>query len=68
LSRGGLLCVSNSQYRVEDSSISRELEPVKQSPEASGPFFGRDGRRLRAASGRSIFRKCAPSGRQGAGR
>jgi hypothetical protein len=65
LSRGGLLCVSNSQYRVEDSSVSRELEAVKQSPEASGPFFGRDGRRLRAASGRSIFRKCAPGARQG---
>ena len=68
LSRGGLLCVSNSQYRVEDSSISRELEPVKQSPEAPGPFFARDGRRLGEASGRSIFRQRDPSGRQGAGR
>jgi SAM-dependent methyltransferase len=63
---GGLLCVSNSQYRVEDSSAYRELMPMKRSPAANGSFFGRDGRRLAAVSARTIFRKRA--GRRGASR
>jgi SAM-dependent methyltransferase len=57
LRRGGLLCVANAQYRVEDSSIVAELEPVKDSPELGEPLFGADGRRLRAAAGRTIFQK-----------
>ena len=59
LEPGGLLCVTNSQYRVEDSSAYRGLEVVERSPRTEGPFFGRDGRRLRAISGRTIFRKRA---------
>jgi SAM-dependent methyltransferase len=56
---GGLLCVTNAQYRLEDSSAAAELEPVEQSPEARGAFFGRDGQRLGALSARMIFRKRA---------
>jgi len=55
---GGLLCVTNAHYRVEDSNAAGLFEPVPQSPPMSHPLFGRDSRRLPAdAAARSIFRK-----------
>jgi SAM-dependent methyltransferase len=62
---GGLLCVINAQYRVEDSSAYPKLQPVKRSPPTNASLFGPDGRRLAAISGRTIFRKGA--GRRGGG-
>jgi hypothetical protein len=55
---GGLLCVTNAQYRVEDSAAAGLFKPVPQSPLMSHPLFGRDSRRLPAdAVARSLFRK-----------
>lgn len=65
LQPGGLLCVTNSQYRVEDSSAYQQLEALELSAWTEGPFFGRDGRRLGAVSA-TIFRKRAA--RRGGGR
>ena len=65
---GGLLCVMHSQYRVEDSAAAPELEPVEAGPRMEGPFFGRDGRRLSAATAGSMFRKRGPGGGRGGAR
>jgi hypothetical protein len=65
LEPGGVLCVTSSLYRIEDSSASINLEPVTESPEAPEPFFGRDGRRLKEASARTFFRKRGPGARRG---
>lgn len=55
---GGLLCVMNAHYRVEDSSAAAMLAAVPDSPAMSHPLFGRDSRRLPAdLVARSIFRK-----------
>jgi hypothetical protein len=55
---GGLLCVTNAHYRVEDSNVAGLFDPVPGSPPMSHPLFGRDSRRLPAdAVARSIFRK-----------
>jgi hypothetical protein len=55
---GGLLCVTNAHYRVEDSDVAGLFEPVSGSPPMSHPLFGRDSRRLPPdAVARSIFRK-----------
>jgi hypothetical protein len=55
---GGLLCVMNAHYRVEDSSVTTMLEAVPDSPTMSHPLFGRDSRRLPPdAAAHSIFRK-----------
>jgi hypothetical protein len=62
LEAGGLLCVFHNQYRVEDSTASPSLEPLMESPVATGPFFGRDGRRLDSAIARTIFRKRGQGG------
>ena len=40
---GGLLCVDNAQYRVEDSSVASQLKPVAGAPVTSGRMFGPDG-------------------------
>ena len=53
---GGLLCVINAQYRVEDSSIAETLEPVPDAPLMDPPLFAPDGRRLEAPEARTIFR------------
>jgi len=57
LKPGGILCVIHSQYRIEDSSAIEDLEPLRQSPESPGPFFGCDGRRLVNATAQTVFRK-----------
>lgn len=57
LDRGGLLCIDNAHYRPEDSSVAPEFEAVEESPLATGLLFGPDGRRLRGATSRTIFRK-----------
>jgi SAM-dependent methyltransferase len=54
---GGLLCVTNTQYRIEDSSIASNFEPVAASPLMDGPLFASDGERLHAAVANTIFRK-----------
>jgi SAM-dependent methyltransferase len=56
---GGLLCVANAHYRVEDSSVAPRLEPVPGSPAMAGPVFGPDGKRLSGPAGCTMFRKCA---------
>lgn len=65
---GGLLCVDHAMYRVEDSSAVVELEPVTESPPNDSLLFGRDGRRLRRASGRTLFRKRGRAERRGGAR
>jgi hypothetical protein len=57
LRAGGLLCVQHSHYRVENSSAAAELVPMASSPPLRGLLFGRNGRRLEAATGRTLFRK-----------
>ena len=57
----GLLCVDHAMYRLEDSSAASELEPLKGSPAMTGRLFGRDGRRLKRGSARTIFRKLGES-------
>jgi SAM-dependent methyltransferase len=54
---GGLLCVTNAHYRIEDSSAAKELKPVRESPAADGLLFGPDGRRLGRTAARTMFRK-----------
>lgn len=56
LNEGGLLCVINAQYRVEDSSVASELETI-QSPPMEPPLFGADGRRLEPSPASTLFRK-----------
>lgn len=54
----GLLCVANSHYRVEDSSVAPQLVPIEGAPIISGVFFGPDSKRLDpAATTHSLFRK-----------
>jgi SAM-dependent methyltransferase len=53
----GFLCVINSQYRVEDSTAAALLEPVQSSPQASGPFFDRHGRRATGVVSRTVFQR-----------
>jgi hypothetical protein len=53
----GLLCLQHAHYRIEDSSVADELEPVDGSPRLEGDLYGRDGRLLRGASGATMFRK-----------
>lgn len=58
LRTGGLLCVMNAHYRVEDSTAAATLAPLAESPAMSHPLFGRDSRRLPPdVPARSIFRK-----------
>jgi predicted O-methyltransferase YrrM len=57
LRSGGLLCVDNAHYRVEDSSVGADLEAVGGAPRMMGLLFGRDGLRLKDALARTIFRR-----------
>jgi hypothetical protein len=58
LSKGGLLCVTNAQYRVEDSSAAALLTVIAKSPDMSGPLFGPDGRLLAASTrSKTLFQK-----------
>ena len=57
LRHGGLLCVTNALYRVEDSSVAAELEPISNSPLMDRALLGPDGRRLDNQIARTIFRK-----------
>jgi hypothetical protein len=57
LNSGGLLCVDNAHYRVEDSSVASELEPVDGAPDREGMIFGPDGRRLRGKAAGTMFVK-----------
>ena len=57
LGPGGLLCVFNAQYRVEDSSLASRLEVVSESPLMDGPLFGPGGALLVDAVAHSVFRK-----------
>ena len=57
LNSGGLLCIENAHYRLEDSSVAATFEPVAGSPERTGLMFGRDGRRLDGTKAGTIFRK-----------
>lgn len=54
---GGLLCVINAHYRIEDSSIARQFETIASSPPIAGPVFGPNGRPIDRGTGRTIFRK-----------
>jgi len=54
---GGLLCVANAHYRIEDSRAAAQLEPVPDAPSCSGDLFGPDGLRLNGATARSLFKK-----------
>ncbi len=57
LTPGGILCVINNHYRVEDSSAANFLDPVCQSPAGMGLFFEPNGRRSSTPPGRTLFRK-----------
>jgi hypothetical protein len=57
LRAGGLLCVINAQYRVEDSLVASELEPIPGSPPTDNPLFRPDGKRSSAQDASTIFRK-----------
>lgn len=54
---GGLLCVSNCLYRVEDSSSAEEMEPIGSSPDMERTMLGPQGERLHGTTARTIFRK-----------
>lgn len=54
---GGLLCVANAHYRIEDSSMAPELTPIAGAPIAEEWLFARDGRRLGDARASTMFRK-----------
>lgn len=57
LRSGGLLCVINTHYRIEDSSVASSLQPVPASRFMEHPLFGRGGRRLDGARAHTMFRK-----------
>jgi hypothetical protein len=57
LSPGGLLCVANAHYRVEDSRAFATLEPVAGAPAMVEPCFARDGKRLRGTPATTMFTK-----------
>lgn len=57
LRSGGLLVVTNAFYRVEDSSVARDFQPVAGSPAMDGLLFGPDSLRAPGATARTIFRK-----------
>lgn len=57
LALGGLLCVYNAHYRVEDSSVAAEVSPVAGAAIMRGRIFGPDGHRLDNGVARTIFVK-----------
>jgi hypothetical protein len=56
---GGLLCVVNAQYRVEDSSAAAQLEPIAATVQPRAPIFAADGRRTCQPIIPAVFRKLA---------
>jgi hypothetical protein len=57
LSTEGVICVANSQYRVEDSRAATLLEPIPEAPVMTGKFFSRNSRLLEGATACTVFRK-----------
>jgi hypothetical protein len=57
LRRGGLLIVANALYRVEDSSVAAELEPILGSPRMNRVQLTPQGRPLGPAIARTVFRR-----------
>jgi SAM-dependent methyltransferase len=57
LKPGGLFCIANAHYRIEDSSVARQFEPIAASPLMEEPIFGPDGRRLERPTAQTVFRK-----------
>ena len=53
----GILCVMNTQYRIEDSSAALELQALASSPLLGGSIFAPDGRPIKGAAARSVFRR-----------
>jgi SAM-dependent methyltransferase len=56
LRHGGFLCVTNAQYRVEDSAAASLLSAVSNVSKMDGLMFGPDGRRTYAEAN-TLFRK-----------
>jgi hypothetical protein len=56
LRHGGVLCVMNAQYRVEDSVAAPLLSVISNAPKLDGLIFGPDGLRTTAAAN-TMFRK-----------
>lgn len=57
LRTGGIFCIANAHYRIEDSSAGPQLEEVAESPRMTRSLFGPDGRRLGRAVAHCVFRK-----------
>ena len=54
---GGFLVVTNTLYRVEDSSAAVELKPIARSPRMARVMLSPQGRRLTGDVAKTIFRK-----------
>lgn len=54
---GGIFCIDNAQYRVEDSIFADVLSPLPESPAMGGRLFGPDGRKLEEAPSKTIFQR-----------
>ena len=54
---GGLLCVANAQYRVEDSSAADRLQPVDNCPRSLVRSFAASGQRFVGAPAATMFVK-----------
>jgi len=57
LSPGGFLVVTNTLYRVEDSSAAVGLQPIARSPRMARVMLSPQGRRLTGDVAKTIFRK-----------
>ena len=57
LNPGGVFCIANAHYRIEDSSVAEQFEPIDASPLLEEPIFGPDGRRLDHPVAHTLFRK-----------
>lgn len=54
---GGILCVANAHYRVEDSSVAGLLRTVEGVPESLGLLFDAGGKRLIGKRAKLLFIK-----------
>ena len=54
---GGILCVVNAQYRVEDCAAASNLTAVLEAPDMIPPIFDRNGWSLAGTTAKTIFRK-----------
>jgi len=57
LGSGGILCVSNMHYRIEDSAVADGLEPIPAAPVISGSIYSPDGKPIEHATARTMFRR-----------